>query len=137
MPVTYIHDLPDWPRFVWDETALSPRLAGVRHRQGRLIGRMEALGFALRSEAVLQTLTQDVVQSSDIEGAVLDAEQVRSSIARRLGMDIAGLRPAGLGRWGLWWRDRKIKPENRRRAGERRRSLSGHVPFALCILQAR
>lgn len=94
MPMTYIHDLPDWPRFVWDETALSACLAGVRHRQGRLIGRMEALGFALRSEAVLQTLTQDVVQSSDIEGAVLDAEQVRSSIARRLGLDIAGLRPA-------------------------------------------
>ena len=94
MPVTYIHDLPEWPAFSWDEKAVSARLASVRHRQGRLIGRMEALGFALRSEAVLQTLTQDVVQSSDIEGEVLDVEQVRSSIARRLGMDIAGLIPA-------------------------------------------
>lgn len=94
MPVTYIYDLPEWPDFSWDEKALSDRLAAVRHRQGRLIGRMEAFGFALRSEAVLQTLTQDVVQSSDIEGEVLDVEQVRSSIARRLGMDIAGLVPA-------------------------------------------
>lgn len=93
MPI-YIHDLPEWPAFSWDEKTVSARLASVRHRQGRLIGRMEALGFALRSEAVLQTLTQDVVQSSDIEGEVLDVEQVRSSIARRLGMDIAGLIPA-------------------------------------------
>src|SRR5690606_17160879 len=65
--------------------------AAVRHRQGRLVGRMEALGFDLRSEAVLQTLTQDVIKSSEIEGEDLDVEHVRSSIARRLGMDIGGL----------------------------------------------
>ena len=69
-------------------------LAAVRHRQGRLVGRMEALGFPLRSEAMLQTLTEDVIKSSEIEGEILDRDQVRSSIARRLGMDIGGLVPA-------------------------------------------
>ena len=67
------------------------QLAAVRHRQGRLLGRMEALGFALRQEALLDTRTEDVVTSSAIEGEILDTAQVRSSIARRLGMDIAGL----------------------------------------------
>ena len=67
------------------------RLAAVRHRQGRLLGRMEALGFDLRQEALLNTLTEDVVTSSEIEGEILDTAQVRSSVARRLGMDIAGL----------------------------------------------
>ncbi len=69
-------------------------LAELRHRQGKLLGRMEGLGFRLQSEATLQTLTLDVLKSSEIEGELLDAEQVRSSIARRLGMDIAGLVPA-------------------------------------------
>lgn len=91
---TYIHELQDWPRFKWDEAALAQRLASVRHRQGRLIGRMEALGFDLRAEAVLATLTEDVLKSSEIEGEILDKEQVRSSIARRLGMDIGALAPA-------------------------------------------
>ena len=88
---TYIHELKDWPRFRWEEAALAERLAAVRHRQGRLIGRMEALGFDLRSEAVLATLTEDVLKSSEIEGEILDKEQVRSSIARRLGMDVGAL----------------------------------------------
>jgi len=88
----YIHARPDWPGFHWDRETLAGLLASVRHQQGRLIGRMEALGFKLRQEAVLQTLTEDVVRSSEIEGERLDAEQVRSSIARRLGMDIGGLR---------------------------------------------
>ena len=87
----YIHQLPDWPRFRWDDKNLSPRLAYVRHRQGRLLGRMEGLGFSLRSETLLSTLTLDVVQSSEIEGKVLNVEQVRSSIARRLGMDTGAL----------------------------------------------
>jgi Fic family protein len=91
---TYIHQLPDWPNFTWDDKALASLLAKVRNHQGRLIGRMEALGFPLRSEAVLQTLTQDVVKSSEIEGEVLDTDQVRSSIACRLGMDIGALTPA-------------------------------------------
>jgi Fic family protein len=90
----YIHELKDWPRFHWNAEKLAEPLASVRHRQGRLIGHMEALGFNLRQEAVLQTLTADVVKSSEIEGEKLDAEQVRSSIARRLGIDIGGLRAA-------------------------------------------
>src|ERR1022692_4359823 len=90
----YIHELKDWPRFTWSRDQLGDRLAAVRHRQGRLIGHMEALGVNLRQEAVLQTLTSDVLRSSEIEGEKLDAEQVRSSIARRLGMDIGALKPA-------------------------------------------
>src|SRR5499427_7192653 len=89
----YIHELQDWPRFHWNRERLAEPLAAVRHRQGRLIGHMEALGFDLRQEAVLQTLTADVLKSSEIEGERLDAEQVRSSIARRLGMDVGGLKP--------------------------------------------
>lgn len=90
---TYIHELPDWPHFQWEAEALATLLADVRHRQGRLVGRMEGLGFELQSEAVLQTLTQDVLKSSEIEGEKLDKGQVRSSIARRLGMDIGALPP--------------------------------------------
>src|SRR5438477_8031013 len=90
----FIHELKDWPRFHWSRERLAEPLAAVRHRQGRLIGHMEALGFNLRQEAVLQTLTADVLKSSEIEGEKLDAEQVRSSIARRLGMDIGALKPA-------------------------------------------
>ena len=92
--IAYIHKRPDWPKYHWDQEKLAPRLAAVRHRQGRLIGRMEGLGFTLRKEAVLQTLTLDVLKSSEIEGEILKPEQVRSSIARRLGMDIAGAVPA-------------------------------------------
>ena len=88
----YIHDDPDWPGFRWDDGGLAGPLAEIRHRQGRLLGRMEDLGFDLRQEAVLETLTGDVVKSSEIEGERLDGEQVRSSVARRLGMDIGGLR---------------------------------------------
>jgi Fic family protein len=90
----YIHELADWPDFRWKNEALAKTLAEVRHRQGLLIGHMGALGFDLRQEAVLQTLTADVLKSSEIEGEKLDAEQVRSSIARRLGMDIGGLKSA-------------------------------------------
>ncbi len=89
----YIHELEGWPRFEWSSQDLAEQLAAVRHRQGRLLGRMEALGFELRAEAVLQTLTEDVLKSSEIEGEILDKEQVRSSIARRLGMDIGALAP--------------------------------------------
>src|SRR3954466_9882231 len=90
----YIHERHDWPRFHWSAESLADRLASVRHRQGRLIGHMEALGFNLQQEAVLRTLTSDVLKSSEIEGEKLDAGQVRSSIARRLGIDIGGLKPA-------------------------------------------
>src|SRR4030066_353021 len=90
----YIHELPGWPTFQWDREKLAQPLASVRHRQGRLLGHMEALGFQLQQDAVLQTLTEDVVKSSEIEGEKLDARQVRSSIARRLGIDVGGLEPA-------------------------------------------
>src|SRR3954468_15268561 len=90
----YIYERSDWPDFRWNHEALAQQLAAVRHRQGRLIGRMEALGFPLREEAVLKTLTEDVLKSSEIEGEILDKEKVRSSIARRLGMDVGALPPA-------------------------------------------
>jgi hypothetical protein len=89
----YIHEVQDWPRFTWNREGLGERLADVRHRQGRLLGHMEALGFQFRQEAELRTLTADVLKSSEIEGEMLDAEQVRSSIARRLGLDIGALKP--------------------------------------------
>src|SRR5579871_5739097 len=90
----YIHELKGWPNFGWDPQGLVLPLAKVRHRQGRLLGRMEGLGFPLRAEATLRALTEEVVKSSEIEGETLDRDQVRSSLARRLGMDIAGLPPA-------------------------------------------
>jgi Fic family protein len=90
----YIHEQPEWPQFWWRSEAIAEALAAVRHRQGRLVGRMEALGFPLQQEAVFRTLTADVLKSSEIEGEKLDREQVRSSIARRLGIDIGGLKPA-------------------------------------------
>jgi Fic family protein len=94
MPATYIHELTEWPRFEWDAGRLAAPLAAARHLQGRLLGQMEALGFKIKEEALLRTLTEDVLKSSEIEGERLDADQVRSSVARRLGMDIAGLKPA-------------------------------------------
>lgn len=92
--MTYIHDRPDWPRFQWRADKLAARLADVRHKQGRLLGRMENLGFNLKAEASLQALTEDVIKSSEIEDEILDRNQVRSSIARRLGIDIGALAPA-------------------------------------------
>src|SRR5918995_2479882 len=89
----YIHELSNWPKFQWDEGRLATPLAAARHLQGRLVGQMEALGFRVREEAVLRTLTEDVLKSSEIEGERLDADQVRSSVARRLGIDIGGLQP--------------------------------------------
>jgi Fic family protein len=90
----YIHQRGDWPAFHWDQNRLAQQLAAVRHRQGRLIGHMHALGFPLREEAVLNTLTEDVHKSSEIEGEILDKDQVRSSIARRLGIETGALTPA-------------------------------------------
>ena len=90
----WIHEHQNWPNFTWDAESLASKLADIRHRQGRLLGRMESLGFELKREATLGTLTKDVVKSSAIEGENLNPEEVRSSIARRLGIDIAGLGPA-------------------------------------------
>jgi Fic family protein len=91
----WIYENQNWPNFKWDSEALATKLADLRYRQGRLLGRMEGLGFDLRQEASLSTLTSDIVKSSAIEGENLNSDEVRSSIARRLGLDIAGLIPAG------------------------------------------
>jgi Fic family protein len=93
MTAQYIHQLADWPTFRWDRERIARQLVNVRHRQGLFIGRMQALGFGLRAEATLQSLTEEVIKSSDIEGESLDKDQVRSSIARRLGMDIGAAAP--------------------------------------------
>lgn len=89
----YIHERSDWPRFCWSIEALAERLATVRHKQGRLIGSMESLGFKLRQEANFHTLIQDVLKTSEIEGENLNPAQVRSSLARHLGIEIAALKP--------------------------------------------
>ena len=90
----YIWEHPDWPRFTWDDGALIAPLAAARLRQGRLLGRMQGLGFDLQLEAQLQALTQDVLKSSEIEGDMLDPASVRSSLARRLGVPDAAVTPA-------------------------------------------
>jgi len=90
----YIHQLAQWPDFTWDNDAIIPALSSIRHKQGRLKGNMEMLGFSQRKETILQTLTLDVLKSTEIEGEILDSDQVRSSVARHLGMDIAGLVPS-------------------------------------------
>lgn len=90
----YIYQQKEWPRFAWEQERLYDILVEIRHRQGRLLGRMEGLGFTLQTEAMLQTMTLEILKSNEIEGEILDADQVRSSIARRLGMNIAGLVPS-------------------------------------------
>ncbi len=86
----YIHEKENWTDFVWDEKLVSKKLAETRNIQGRLLGKMESLGFNLQDEAILNTLTLEIVKSSEIEGEILDLEQVRSSIAKRLGIELAG-----------------------------------------------
>ncbi len=86
----YIHEKENWADFTWDNKQVMLKLTEARNKQGRLIGRMESLGFDLQNEAVLSTLTLDIVKSSEIEGEYLEKGQVRSSIARRLGIEIAG-----------------------------------------------
>ncbi|MBY0403818.1 MAG: Fic family protein [Cyanobacteria bacterium] len=90
----FIYQHPDWPNFYWQPESLTEKLAATRHAQGRLVGRMEALGFSMQQEAILETLTQDVLKSNEIEGEHLDNQQVRSSIARRMGLDVGGLVPS-------------------------------------------
>lgn len=87
----YIHQHENWPNFEWDSAYLLPLIGEVRNMQGNLFGKMEALGFELRNEAQLESLSQDVIKSSEIEGEILDKDQVRSSLARRLGIEISGL----------------------------------------------
>ena len=87
----FIYQHRGWPDFKWDVSSLSSLLAEVRNTQGRLLGRMDGLGLPLRAQATLTTLTADVTKSSAIEGEFLNQEQVRSSIARKLGLDVAGM----------------------------------------------
>lgn len=87
----YIYENSNWPIFEWNSEKLLPLLSFVRNKQGKLIGKMGTLGFELRNEANLEILTQEIIKSTEIEGEFLDKEQVRSSIARRLGLDISGL----------------------------------------------
>ncbi len=91
MKPKYIHEMKDWPKFTWNQDRLVLSLEQVRLKQGKLIGKMNHLGFKTQEEAVLQTLTEDILKTSEIEGEILDRKQVRSSIARKLGMDIGGL----------------------------------------------
>ncbi len=84
----YIYQLKEWPNFIWDKQRLADSLAKVRYSQGCLLGKMSSLGFHLQEESTLQTLTQDVIKTSEIEGENLNKEQVRSSIAKRLGIAI-------------------------------------------------
>lgn len=86
----YIHEKDNWTDFTWDSRKVMTKLGEARNQQGRLLGKMESLGFDLQNEAVLRTITLDVIKSSEIEGQFLAIDQVRSSIARRLGIDIAG-----------------------------------------------
>lgn len=86
----FIHQKDHWPEFFWNSDDFLEKLSEARNLQGRLVGKMEALGFDLRNEALLDTLTLDVLKSSEIEGEFLNPDQVRSSIARHLGMEIAG-----------------------------------------------
>jgi Fic family protein len=87
----YIHQLNNWPEFDWDYQKLATKLSEVRYRQGKILGQMNAMGFKLKEETILQTLTLDVLKSSEIEGEILNPDQVRSSIAKRLGIEIGGL----------------------------------------------
>jgi Fic family protein len=86
----YIHEQKEWPLFTWDAELITKILGSVRHRQGQILGQMQALGFRIQEETMLKALTMDVMKSSEIEGELLNPEQVRSSIARRLGIEIAG-----------------------------------------------
>lgn len=87
----YIYQHKDWPHFTWNSNETELLLSQVRNLQGRLMGRMESIGFDLRNEALLETLALDVLKSSEIEGEILSPEQVRSSIAQRLGLEYAGI----------------------------------------------
>ena len=90
----YIWQLPDWPHLRFDAAALAAPLAQVHRAQGMLAGRMAELGLAQRDQATLQVLTQEVITTSAIEGERLDLDAVRSSVARRLGLDIGALAPS-------------------------------------------
>jgi Fic family protein len=86
-----MHQFPNWPNFTWRNEEIQLELGKLRNMQGRILGKMQAMGFKLREEALLKTLTLDVQKTSEIEGELLNMDQVRSSLARKLGLDIGGL----------------------------------------------
>jgi Fic family protein len=90
----YIYEYKNWTNFSWQDKAINVLFGEVRLMQGKIIGQMNALGFSAKEEATLTALTLDVVKSSEIEGELLNFDQVRSSIARRLGINTAGLIPS-------------------------------------------
>ena len=92
MARSYIHERVDWTGFTWDSRTLAPLLSEVRLRQGLLLGKMQGYGFASRWTATLKVLTDETIKSSAIEGVALDPENVRSSLARKLGLDVGGLK---------------------------------------------
>jgi Fic family protein len=92
MARNYIHELVGWPEFTWHSKTLAPLLSTVRLHQGLLLGKMRGYGFASQWTAALKVLTEETIKSSAIEGVVLDPENVRSSLARRLGLDVGGLK---------------------------------------------
>src|SRR5215468_669490 len=91
MRYLYIHK--DWPHFRWDAERLVPYLSAARYKQGLLLGKMQELGYQLKKEATLAALTEETVKSSAIEGEELNPESVRSSLARRMGLEAAGRHP--------------------------------------------
>lgn len=90
----YIYNRAEWPQFTWDSEKINELLMPLKYEQGRLLGKMENLGFGLREYAVLETLTHEVIKTSEIEGEHLRSDEVRSSIARHLGIDAGGMLPA-------------------------------------------
>ncbi len=90
----YIYENKNWTDFTWHDKAIYTVFGEVRLIQGKIIGKMNALGFSAKEEATLNALTLDVVKSSEIEGEILQYNQVRSSIARRLGVNTGGLVPS-------------------------------------------
>jgi Fic family protein len=87
----FIYQYDDWPNFTWNEKEVQPILGKVRHLQGKIFGQVTALGFSIKEETMLTNLTLDVQKTSEIEGELLNYEQVRSSIARKLGLHYAGM----------------------------------------------
>ena len=86
----YIHQTKDWPHFSWDKDAINAKLVNVNKAAGFLAGRLSAIGFDAQMSAAVETLTHDILASSEIEGVVLNSDQVRSSVARRMGVHIVG-----------------------------------------------
>ena len=88
---TYIWQLPHWPNWQFNASQLSEKIAEIHHARGYLLGKIDDLGFDLKKEAFLEVVSEDVLKTSQIEGEYLDQEAVRSSVAKKIGIDIADL----------------------------------------------